>query len=425
MAEATDRESMEKEDVTCAVCMDKLTDAKFLRCFHSFCTRCLEHCTRNLKVSCPLCREVTSVSKGIDSLLPNLTATRRAREARVREKIEAKIHDGGCQCESCKELGAVCLAKSYCVDCQLLICDKCVGAHNLLKLTRCHRIIGVLEFQNNEILKEQEVLGCDEGLGERQCNKHGDSLSMYCRTCRQPVCPQCADLYHHELDDHDCVSINDMTEEFSKEVQQLRGKIEPRNFDQLSELYEQRLKQVRDRARELRSKVNESAQNEIASVYAKIEAKRAGLNTRILDMEKTSCRKVTTALSTVRRLRARAAKIDGYADEFLATGNSADILAAKGTLVDQLKDIRTEMRKLSVIDSDAGQLERYSFTPLDWTSSNYEAGVGRLDPCKAADASPLDSDRIKRRTPPRLSGRVHRQTTSMFPPLSTRRSVVR
>lgn len=421
MADVSEKE---RDDVNCAVCMDKLTNAKYLKCFHSFCTRCLEHCVRNLKVSCPLCREVTSVPRGIDSLLPNLKATRRVNEAKVRARIETKIQDSGCQCGSCKELGVVCLAKSYCVDCEMLICDTCVNAHELLKMTRSHRIIGVLDFQNGVPVDEGDHVR-EVGVLERRCEKHGSPLTKFCRPCHQPVCPQCA-LEEHpsKLNDHECVSIVDVEGKLTGELKQLLSKIDPNHFDRVANSYKQRLKNSADKAQELKAKINESAQNEVASIYAKIEAKRVDLKARILDIEKVSSRKVAAVLSGIRRLRCRAEKLEGYANELLKTGNPADILAVKETVTEHLKDIRAEMRKLTSDDSEVDDLVGYTFTPTDWMSANYEPGVGRLEaPTQRGQGDCSVAGIFKRRTSTRMT-RTSQRPQSALPRLSNTRSLI-
>ena len=418
MAEAVEKTS---EDVNCAVCMDTLTDARYLKCFHSFCTRCLEHCVRNSKVSCPLCRETTNVSKGIDSLLPNLTATRRVKGEKIREKIETKIQDEGCQCESCKELGAVCLAKSYCVDCQLLICDKCVSAHKLLKMTRNHRIISVLEFQTSKADVTQEEKFHDEGVRETKCDKHGVALTMFCRPCKVFVCPQCALRDHrNELDEQRCVSISEIRDELVEEVKQILSKMDLNDFDRISESYKRRLKDVSEKAQDLRLKINESAQKEVACLYAKIEAKRTELVTRVQDVEKTSCRKVTNVLTGIRRLRSRAEKLDGYAGDLMKMDNPTGIMASKDILADQIKELRIEMRKLVTNDPDIRGLDGYFYTATDWMATSYEAGLGRLETCDLGDVQDESQGRVKRRIPGRPSRTAQRPSTSL-PQISNNR----
>ncbi|XP_041477993.1 E3 ubiquitin-protein ligase TRIM56-like [Lytechinus variegatus] len=400
MAEASEKE---KDGMNCAVCMDKLTNAKYLKCFHSFCTRCLEHCVRNLKVSCPLCREVTSVPRGIDSLLPNLKATRRVSEAKVRKRIETKIQDSGCQCGSCKELGAICLAKSYCVDCELLICDACVSAHELLKMTRSHRIIRVLDFQNGATVDEGEPV-CEVGILEIKCEKHSSPLTKFCRSCNRAVCPECAVEEHpSKHNEHECVSIVEVEGKLTGDLKQLLSKIDTNHFDRVSNSYKQRLQKSADKAQELKGKINESAQNEVASLYAKIEAKRVDLTARILDIEKASSRKVATVLSGIRRIRGRAEKLESYADELLKTGNTVDILTVKDTVTEHLKDIRAEMRKLTTDDSEIDALDGYTFTATDWMSANYEPGVGRLEaPTQRGEMDCSVTGVFKRRTSTRM-----------------------
>ena len=55
------------DNLTCAICYDHLDDPKQLLCGHTFCLKCLARVFKQKsedKLTCPLCRHVTSVQEG-------------------------------------------------------------------------------------------------------------------------------------------------------------------------------------------------------------------------------------------------------------------------------------------------------------------------------------------------------------------------
>ena len=74
MSELRRSESMANLDIECPICRDTYTRPRFLRCYHSFCTSCLQQLLnsqhdRNI-LKCPLrCQTLTMVpSGGINAL---------------------------------------------------------------------------------------------------------------------------------------------------------------------------------------------------------------------------------------------------------------------------------------------------------------------------------------------------------------------
>eukprot|EP01103_Thecamoeba_quadrilineata_P018902 TRINITY_DN7448_c0_g1_i1.p1 TRINITY_DN7448_c0_g1~~TRINITY_DN7448_c0_g1_i1.p1 ORF type:complete len:385 (+),score=78.34 TRINITY_DN7448_c0_g1_i1:40-1155(+) len=64
------------EQLSCAVCTEQLKQPKVLECLHTFCSDCLKAVRHSMngEIPCPLCRRVTQVPHGVDSLPPNFLA---------------------------------------------------------------------------------------------------------------------------------------------------------------------------------------------------------------------------------------------------------------------------------------------------------------------------------------------------------------
>ena len=112
-----------KDQLECSICLDTLTDAKLLPCFHSFCKKCLEHLVvqdhDELTLCCPTCRQTTLLpSAGISGLQTDFHAEHlfEIRDMLSKTKDPQKIH-----CEKCDTS----IATGFCRDCGQFVCDNC------------------------------------------------------------------------------------------------------------------------------------------------------------------------------------------------------------------------------------------------------------------------------------------------------------
>ena len=60
--------TVDPSELTCAICLEVLTDPRMLPCVHSFCFGCLDEwvkkSARNKTITCPLCKEISLLPKG-------------------------------------------------------------------------------------------------------------------------------------------------------------------------------------------------------------------------------------------------------------------------------------------------------------------------------------------------------------------------
>lgn len=63
----------ESELLDCAVCLDAFEDPRFLHCCHTFCLRCIEPLVGFGGITCPLCRQTTTLARlgGASNLTKN------------------------------------------------------------------------------------------------------------------------------------------------------------------------------------------------------------------------------------------------------------------------------------------------------------------------------------------------------------------
>ena len=154
----------------CEVCFENMLDKnpRFLSCFHSFCTGCLNKLITQGKVVCPTCRQETPVENDcVENLTVNFTLLK------VKEHMDRLVTSKSTVCQLC--LSQTALLK--CQECIQLLCDDCVQKHNSIR-----------KFKEHKLLK--------------LCQKHKEGMITHlCARCVQPACGKCVITEHAEHED--------------------------------------------------------------------------------------------------------------------------------------------------------------------------------------------------------------------------------
>ncbi|CAH1249841.1 TRIM3 [Branchiostoma lanceolatum] len=203
--------------LTCPVCLLHFRDPRVLPCLHTFCRECLqEWATKQQPLECPTCRTHVSLpDQGVDGLRTNFYVNNLLDFAAVK-----KGAGPGVPCQVCegREEGA----RSWCVQCAVLLCESCTITHRRFPAMKGHQIVS------------QENLEASEGVPssfQRKafCPKHEDqALTFYCEPCRTLVCVACTVVDHRPGDEHNPVEIGAVAERKKRDLQGLLEKVEPR-----------------------------------------------------------------------------------------------------------------------------------------------------------------------------------------------------
>ncbi|XP_078575607.1 tripartite motif-containing protein 2-like [Branchiostoma floridae x Branchiostoma japonicum] len=206
--------------LTCPVCMLHFRDPRVLPCLHTFCRECLqEWATKQQPLECPTCRtQVSLPDQGVDGLRTNFYVNNLLDFAAVK-----KGTGPGVACQVCegKEEGA----RSWCVQCAVLLCESCTNTHRRFPAMKGHQIV------------TQENLEASEGVPssfQRKafCPKHEDQvLTFYCEPCQTLVCVACTVVNHSRGDKHNPVEVGSVAERKKRDLQKLIANVEPREKD--------------------------------------------------------------------------------------------------------------------------------------------------------------------------------------------------
>ena len=160
---------------SCGVCMEHLLDRnpRFLSCHHYYCQSCLQRLAIGSQVSCPECREITTLTNNdvtkLSMNFPLVQVMEREQQLKLgRDEREPAITS----CHFCDDGKP----NFRCTDCYKFLCHECKIKHNKMKRLKSHNI---LEY----------------------CQKHMDVISHVCLNCSQALCVKCFVLDHAKHED--------------------------------------------------------------------------------------------------------------------------------------------------------------------------------------------------------------------------------
>ena len=134
----------------CAICTEDFTDPRILRCFHTFCRKCLQQLvdkssSRN-SLECPLCREEYILSaNGVNGIQKNFNLASQTRPKRASFSL--------CKYHIEEDL------RFYCYKCKCAICRDCkVLSHNGHQIDLVSNLAAECRLKVDKLIKETDDL---------------------------------------------------------------------------------------------------------------------------------------------------------------------------------------------------------------------------------------------------------------------------
>lgn len=126
-----------KEELTCVLCQDLLTNPKVLPCLHLFCGGCLQKLSDQLE--CPLCKtKILSTSNAAEELPSPFYIVRLVEAIRLHEQVVNK-EAATPICQNCDDGEE---AVSSCSDRCIFLCNFCDKLHKKLRPKRNPNFFG-------------------------------------------------------------------------------------------------------------------------------------------------------------------------------------------------------------------------------------------------------------------------------------------
>ena len=180
-----------REDLACAICLDRLKEPKLLPCFHTYCKACLEgllHKSKDEQTTCPQCRSTHPLPTGGAGGFPDDRVLENALDLYTLK--ESQTNDAALPCSMCTEDDP---SVAHCSTCGKFLCDFCAKAHRRQVSFRDHKVV-TLDQLSSDAVKSLER--------PRYCSHHPEeTLKLYCNTCQALICRDCSvvDHQHHRF----------------------------------------------------------------------------------------------------------------------------------------------------------------------------------------------------------------------------------
>ena len=188
------------EYLQCTLCLEDMQRSCILQCHHSFCVDCLQkymaQATDTQKITCPICRKVTTLPDGDLTTLPpnflidnlkNLITKETDDDIDMIEKDKVSSSADRevvvCSLEDCQGEAVM-----YCTVDQEYLCQTCADEHAVGRFSKKHETVCIEEANVKKPTTEKSHHPC--GLHPNQL------LDMYCKTCDEIICYACMKRDH-------------------------------------------------------------------------------------------------------------------------------------------------------------------------------------------------------------------------------------
>ena len=146
-------------------------------------------------ISCPTCRKTAKVPYKGPADLPTAFVINSLVEIQEQlKKVSAKGKE--ILCDNCSEGDAT----SYCKQCAIWFCEKCLAMHNGFRTHAAHQIMDMKDFVTtaSQLLpvKEEAIMNCTD---------HNKPLEIFCEKCQELICQSCT-LQRHNYHYYNVVS---------------------------------------------------------------------------------------------------------------------------------------------------------------------------------------------------------------------------
>ncbi|XP_048248584.1 uncharacterized protein LOC124151240 [Haliotis rufescens] len=187
-----------REFLTCVICQELYTDPCTMRCDHTFCRKCVTKyiqtrpdAVQSKTIPCAFCRQDTNV--------PDLNRPVEEWAGQIKPSIIIQglidtqadvVKTGSVSCCSvCEKLGETTQGASWCSECQVSLCERCVKMHRASPASHDHEICDL--SGEVKVKRRRKVM----------CREHKDEvIKLVCKDCHKVVCSTCCVIHHRQCE---------------------------------------------------------------------------------------------------------------------------------------------------------------------------------------------------------------------------------
>ncbi|XP_048248569.1 uncharacterized protein LOC125378017 [Haliotis rufescens] len=187
-----------REFLTCVICQELYTDPCTLRCDHTFCRKCVTayiqtrpDAVQSKTIPCAFCRQDTKVphpSRPVEEWAGQIKPSIIIQGLIDTQADVVKTGSASC-CSVCEKLGETTPGASWCSECQVSLCERCVKIHRASPASHDHEICDL--SGEVKVKRRRKVM----------CREHKDEvIKLVCKDCHKAVCPTCCVIYHRQCE---------------------------------------------------------------------------------------------------------------------------------------------------------------------------------------------------------------------------------
>ncbi|XP_046352374.2 tripartite motif-containing protein 3-like [Haliotis rufescens] len=195
---ATSRADKVMEFLTCVICTDLYTDPCTLRCDHTFCRKCVTgyiqtrpDAVQSKTIPCAFCRQDTNVpdpSRQVEEWAGQIKPSIIIQGLIDTQADVVETGSASC-CSVCEKLGETTPGASWCSECQVSLCERCVKMHGASPASHDHEICDL--SGEVKVKRRRKVM----------CREHKDEvIKLVCKDCNKAVCQTCCVIYHRKCE---------------------------------------------------------------------------------------------------------------------------------------------------------------------------------------------------------------------------------
>ncbi|XP_071108148.1 tripartite motif-containing protein 2-like [Haliotis cracherodii] len=195
---ATSRAEKVMEFLTCVICQELYTDPCTLRCDHTFCRKCVTayiqtrpDAAQSQTIPCAFCRQDTKVpqpSRPVEEWAGQIKPSIIIQGLIDTQADVVKTGSASC-CSVCEKLGETTPGASWCSECQVSLCERCVKMHVANPASHDHEICDL--SGEVKVKRKRKVV----------CREHKDDvIKLVCKDCHKAVCQTCCVVYHRQCE---------------------------------------------------------------------------------------------------------------------------------------------------------------------------------------------------------------------------------
>ncbi|XP_078028741.1 tripartite motif-containing protein 16-like [Epinephelus lanceolatus] len=175
---------LDRENLSCSICLDLLKDPVTIPCGHSYCMSCIKECwdeenEKKKAHSCPQCRQSFTLRPDLvkNTMLAELMEKLKKVGLHAVSPDQSSAGSEDVACDFCS--GIKVKAFKSCLVCMASYCEQHLQPH-----------------YNVALLKKHKLVEATSKLEENICSHHDEMMKIFCRTDQQCICYLCL------MDDH-------------------------------------------------------------------------------------------------------------------------------------------------------------------------------------------------------------------------------